>query len=215
MKRVIGFLYVMLMAAFISSAAYSQDHSKMNMSGSKDSKKGGMMMDMTQMDRHFIERMIPHHQDAIEMAKLALDKSKKSEIKKLANDIITSQTAEIDTMKKWYKEWFGTDVPAKPMMMDNKGKGMGMMGNGMMMMDMSMHHDMMGGTIDDLKKAPDFDKKFLEMMVKHHKMAIPMSGMILDSQKSEMRKLAKDIISAQSGEIEMMIKWYQSWYGSW
>jgi len=215
MNRLFAFLYVMLMAAFITSAAFSQDHGKMDMSGGKDSKKGGMMMDMKQMDRHFIERMIPHHQDAIEMAKLALDKSKKSEIKQLARDIINSQTAEIDTMKKWYKEWFGTDVPAKPMKMDNKGKGMGMMSNGMMMMDMSMYHDMMGGIIDDLKKAPDFDKKFLEMMVKHHKMAIPMSGMIIDSRKSEMRKLAKDIISAQSGEIEMMIKWYQSWYGSW
>jgi uncharacterized protein (DUF305 family) len=73
----------------------------------------------------------------------------------------------------------------------------------------------MGGTLEDLKKAPDFDKAFLEMMVKHHKMAIPMSGMIIDSKKPEMRKLAKDIITAQSGEIEMMIKWYQSWYGNW
>jgi len=35
------------------------------------------------------------------------------------------------------------------------------------------------------------------------------------SKKSEIKKLAKDIISAQSSEIEMMIKWYQSWYGSW
>lgn len=78
-----------------------------------------------------------------------------------------------------------------------------------------MNHDMMGGSMEDLKKVPDFDKKFLEMMVKHHKMAIPMSGMILDSQKPEMRKLGKDIISARTDEIGMMIKWYQNWYGNW
>ena len=215
MTRLFGFLYVMLMAVFITAAAYPQGKGMMNMGGGKDSTKGGMMMDMTQMDRHFIERMIPHHQDAIEMAKLALDKSKKSEIKKLAKDIINSQTAEIETMKKLYKEWFKTDVPAKPSAKSPMGNDMGMMGQGMKMMDMSMGHEMMGGAMDDLKKATDFDKKFLEMMVKHHKMAIPMSGMIIDSQKSEMRKLAKDIISAQSGEIEMMIKWYQSWYGNW
>ncbi|PKL16904.1 MAG: DUF305 domain-containing protein [Spirochaetae bacterium HGW-Spirochaetae-5] len=215
MNRVSGFLYVMLMGVIITAAAYPQGKGMMDMSGNKGSMKGGMMMNMSQMDRHFIEKMIPHHLDAIEMAKLALDKSKKSEIKKLAKDIITSQTAEIESMKKWYKEWFGTDVPAKPSTKSPMGNDMGMMGQGMKMMDMSMDHNMMGGTLDDLKKAPDFDKRFLEMMVKHHKMAIPMSGMIIDSQKSEMRKLAKDIISAQSGEIEMMIKWYQNWYGSW
>lgn len=203
MIKRIGFLYFLLTVVFISISAYPQMHDM----------KGGMMMNMTQMDRHFIERMIPHHLDAIEMAKLALDKSKKAEVKNLAKDIISSQTAEIESMKKWYKEWFGTDVPSKPMNMNYKGKDM--MGQGMKMMDMSMDHNMMGGTLDDLKKAPDFDKKFLEMMVKHHKMAIPMSGMILDSKKVEMRKLAKDIITAQSAEIEMMIKWYQSWYGNW
>lgn len=206
------FLSMLLMTAVITAAGYSQMHDMSNMSGDQKSMKGGMMMDMTQMDRHFIEMMIPHHQGAIDMAKLALDKSKRSDIKKLSKDIISSQTAEIETMKKWYKEWFGTDVPAKP---TYKGKDKGMMGHGMMMMNMSMNHDMMGGSMDDLRKAPDFDKKFLEMMVKHHKMAIPMSGMILDSKKNEMRKLAKDIISAQSDEIEMMIKWYQSWYGNW
>lgn len=203
MIKRIGFLYVLLTVVFISISAYPQMHDM----------KGGMMMNMMQMDRHFIERMIPHHLDAIEMAKLALEKSKKAEVKKLAKDIISSQTAEIESMKKWYKEWFGTDVPTKPMNMDYKGKDM--MGQGMKMMDMSMDHNMMGGTLDDLKKAPDFDRKFLEMMVKHHKMAIPMSGMILDSKKVEMRKLGKDIITAQSAEIEMMIKWYQSWYGNW
>jgi uncharacterized protein (DUF305 family) len=212
MIRKLIFLSMLLMTAVITAGGYSQMHDMNNMSGGQKSMKGGMMMDMTQMDRHFIEMMIPHHQGAIDMAKLALDKSKRSDIKKLSKDIISSQTAEIETMKKWYKEWFGTDVPAKP---TYKGKGKGMMGQGMMMMNMSMNHDMMGGTMDDLKKAPDFDKKFLEMMVKHHKMAIPMSGMILDSKKTEMRKLAKDIITAQSDEIEMMIKWYQSWYGNW
>jgi uncharacterized protein (DUF305 family) len=214
MKRITGFLYVIFLTAFAASSAYPQMHN-MDMGSDHKAMKGGMMMDTILMDRHFIERMIPHHLDAVEMAKLALEKSKKSEIKKLANDIIKSQTAEIETMKKWYKEWFAVDVPAKPVKRTAKGKGMGMMNQGMMMMDMSMGHDMMGGTLEDLKKAPDFDKAFLEMMVKHHKMAIPMSGMVIDSKKPEMRKLAKDIITAQSGEIEMMIKWYQSWYGNW
>jgi uncharacterized protein (DUF305 family) len=45
--------------------------------------------------------------------------------------------------------------------------------------------------------------------------AVMMSGMIIDSKKSEMRKLGKDIIYAQADEIEHMIRWHRSWYGGW
>ena len=93
--RILGFFCVLLMAAFITTAAYPQGHNMNNMGGNKTenkamsddqkSMKGGMKMDMMQMDRHFIENMIPHHQDASDMAKLALEKSKKSDIKKLEN----------------------------------------------------------------------------------------------------------------------------------
>lgn len=214
MVRIIKVLSLILMAFFLTISAYPQKHDMTN-KDDKNSMKGGMMDGMMQMDSHFIQRMIPHHQEAIDMAKLALEKSKKPEIKKLAQDIIKSQTAEIESMKKWYKEWFGTDVPDKPVKSDPKGRHKGMMKQGMMMMDMGMGHEMMGGTMDDLKKAADFDKVFLEMMIRHHKMAVMMSAMILDSQKPQMRSLGKDIIAAQSAEIEMMIKWYQNWYGSW
>jgi uncharacterized protein (DUF305 family) len=60
-----------------------------------------------QFDLRFIEMMIPHHQGAIEMAQQALEKSKRPEIKKLAQDIIASQQQEIDQMKQWRKDWYG------------------------------------------------------------------------------------------------------------
>ena len=59
------------------------------------------------MDAHFIEQMVPHHEDAITMAKLALEKAKRGEIKTLAQNIIDSQSREINQMKEWYKSWFG------------------------------------------------------------------------------------------------------------
>ena len=43
-------------------------------------------------DAHFIEQMIPHHEDAITMAKLALNRAKRQEVKTLAQDIINSQS---------------------------------------------------------------------------------------------------------------------------
>jgi uncharacterized protein (DUF305 family) len=156
----------------------------------------------TQRDRHFIEMMIPHHQDAIDMANLALSKAKRPEIKKLAQDIIRDQNREINQMKGWYKQWYGSAVLASSGMGANHGRHQRM---GMM--------NMMSMNIDSLKNAADFDKAFIEQMIPHHKMAVIMTAMILDSNHPEMRNLAKDIIRTQSSEIEQMQQLYQSWYG--
>ena len=57
-------------------------------------------------DKRFIDAMIPHHEGALTMGKDALSKSKRSEIKKLAQDILTSQQKEIDQMKQWRQAWY-------------------------------------------------------------------------------------------------------------
>src|SRR3989344_4234846 len=51
-------------------------------------------------DKAFIEQMIPHHQGAIEMAKLAKTNALHQEIKDMADDIISTQTSEINMMKQ-------------------------------------------------------------------------------------------------------------------
>ena len=56
-------------------------------------------------DLAFIEMMIPHHEGAVLMAKEALQKSQKEEIKTLANAIIKAQEAEIKKMKDWQAAW--------------------------------------------------------------------------------------------------------------
>jgi uncharacterized protein (DUF305 family) len=68
-------------------------------------------------ERHFIEMMIPHHQDAIVMADLALSRGRRSEIKELAQAIKQAQTrnltksmiefqnAEIAKMQGWQQSW--------------------------------------------------------------------------------------------------------------
>lgn len=74
--------------------------------------KQSMMMSMDlgaadqQFDLRFLNAMIPHHQRAIVMAKDALNKSKRPEIKQLATEIIASQQAEINEMKQWRKTWY-------------------------------------------------------------------------------------------------------------
>ena len=58
---------------------------------------------MGNIDKHFIEQMIPHHDGAVAMAKLALEKSNRPEIKTLANAIIEGQTKEIQDMRGYKK----------------------------------------------------------------------------------------------------------------
>ncbi len=77
-----------------------------------EAQKQSMMMNVdlgaadAEFDLRFINAMIPHHQGAVVMAKDALKKSQRSEIKTLSQNIITSQQAEIKQMESWRKAWY-------------------------------------------------------------------------------------------------------------
>ncbi|MFZ2555371.1 MAG: DUF305 domain-containing protein [Minisyncoccia bacterium] len=159
---------------------------------------GHMMADGTMMgqriDQHFIVQMIPHHEGAIEMAEIALTRSKRPEIISLANDIVEAQTREITDMTTWYTSWFGSTPP-------EGGAGMGQGG--------------MTGDIGDLSSASDaeFDRVFLTQMIPHHEMAIMMASMLAaTTERSEMKQLADDISTSQAREIAMMRSWLEQWY---
>lgn len=162
-----------------------------------------------QVDQHFIEMMIPHHQGAIEMADLALQKAKRPEIKKLAAAIKTDQAKEIEQMKAWYLQWYGTEVPAHAM------TGMGMHHRrGQGMANMPMHSGMMGMdmSLESLKNASDFDKEFIRQMIPHHQSAVMMAQMVLNSAThSQINDLAQAIIKSQTAEIQQMQQWDQAW----
>ncbi len=156
------------------------------------------------LDAHFIEQMIPHHEDAITMAKLAQTKAQHPEIKQLAENIIDSQSKEISQMKSWYEGWFDKEVPSGTQIMGEHGM---MGGNG-------MHMGMMGNQSDmtRLEKGADFDKAFIEEMIPHHQMAVMMANMLLQgTSRPEMKQLAQNIITAQTKEINQMRQWYEDW----
>ncbi|MCL5072208.1 MAG: DUF305 domain-containing protein [Actinobacteria bacterium] len=148
---------------------------------------------LSDIDRHFIEEMIPHHQDAVDMAELAITKAEHDELKQLAESIKDSQLKEIGNMASWYKSWYGTQVP------ESTVGGMGMMNY---MTDLK-----------SLESAEQFDKEFIEQMIPHHRMAIMMVSMLINrTEHSEMKKLAQDIIKTQTEEINQMSVWYNEWY---
>lgn len=94
--------------------------------------------------------------------------------------------------------------------------GMHMMGNGQMMNNGNMGmNDTMGSMMAGLegKTGDKFDKAFLSEMIMHHEGAVVMAQAVLKtSKRPELLKLAKDIISAQSKEIDMMKGWQKEWF---
>lgn len=78
----------------------------------------GMEMDTASLesakpfDRAFIDMMIPHHQGAIEMARVELEQGSDAQTKDLAKRIIAAQTREIEEMNAWRTQWYGEPSPA-------------------------------------------------------------------------------------------------------
>lgn len=63
-----------------------------------------------ELEQAFLEEMILHHEGAVEMAKTIKEGTRRPELKKLADDIITAQNQEIGMMKVWLSEWFGSKM---------------------------------------------------------------------------------------------------------
>ena len=148
-------------------------------------------------DVTFTQNMIPHHQQAIEMAKLVNAHTKRPQLRTLAEDIASSQGQEITLMQGWLKSW---GKPATPEGMDH-----GAMQMPGMMSELEMRQL---GVIN----GEDFDLLFLEMMTAHHEGAIEMADTELrDGALPEVKRLAQQIIDAQQGEIDQFKVWQQEW----
>ncbi|WP_392532563.1 DUF305 domain-containing protein [Nostoc sp. C117] len=174
---------------------------------------------MGEVNQHFITMMIPHHQQAVEMANLALTRAKHPEIKKLAQIIKIDQAREIQQMQTWYKAWYGKEVPVTTInhqeMMVRRADMSQQMNSGMMKMPMNQNMRAMNIDLVALKNALDFDKEFIRQMIPHHRIAVMMSQIVTNkATKPEIRNLAQSIIKTQTAEISQMQQWYQAWYKS-
>jgi uncharacterized protein (DUF305 family) len=142
-------------------------------------------------DVMFVQGMLPHHQQAVEMSDMLLKKSGVSAgTTALAQQVKAAQGPEITTMQGWLKAW-GKDAAG----------GMG-----------GMDHDMGGGmaTEAEMKEFDQADAKtgekmFLEMMTAHHQGAIAMAQMEVKNGKNpDTIAMATNIASSQQAEIETM-----------
>ncbi len=133
----------------------------------------------------FAQMMIPHHEQAISMSETALKKSRNQDILKLSRQIKSLQSSETSQLTYWLK---ATD---SSMTMDH---------------DMQMSGMLTVKELASLKRltGTQFDRTFLQLMIKHHQGALEMLDLISDSKNTEAKALAKAIKSAQSKEITSM-----------
>ncbi len=150
-------------------------------------------------DLQFLDTMTHHHQGALDMAKMAVEKTQNAELKAFAQKIIADQNKEIAQMKDWREKWFA----GKPQAMNMEMPGMS---DSMKMMS--------GGEMKKMEAATgkDFDIHFLDMMTPHHQGATTMAKEALTkAEHPEIKTLANQIIKEQEAEIKQMNDWKAKW----
>ena len=153
----------------------------------------------TASDVAFMQHMIVHHQQAVEMAVLVKDRTNTAELVTIAGRIESSQADEIAFMKAWLSE---RGEPVEDPMMKGHGE--------------HMHHMMKGMASPDQMKAlaaakgVEFDRQFLTLMIAHHEGAVDMVEKLLDEDGTAadpvLYQFVGDIDSEQTTEITRMDK---------
>lgn len=145
-------------------------------------------------DVTFVQGMIPHHEQAIEMAQLAARNAEDERVIELAEGIEAAQAPEIEQMRGWLEAWGESEDGG----MDDMGHG----GDSDSAMGQMSGEDM--AALESASGAV-FDQMFLEMMIEHHEGAIEMAETeSADGQDTEAVELAETIIAAQQAEIDEM-----------
>ena len=147
-------------------------------------------------DVKFMQDMIPHHQQAVEMAAMVEDRTNRRELVDVAGRITVSQRDEMDFMRQWLRER-GERVPGRT---DYSG--------------MHTDHKMAGMAtprqMDELAEAQgtDFDRMFLQLMITHHEGAVTMVAELLEQPGAAydpaLFEFTTDVTNDQSAEIERM-----------
>jgi uncharacterized protein (DUF305 family) len=162
----------------------------------------GIEQPFNQGDIDFMQGMIPHHAQAVVMAKMAPTHGEHKTLKNLCERIVVGQSTEIKLMQQWLSDR-GEEVPPADSMRHKMKMG-----------DM-VHEMLMPGMLTDeemaaLQKArgKEWDRLFLLGMIKHHQGAIDMVNTLNKTwgalQGDDIYKFSSDVYADQTTEIEVM-----------
>jgi uncharacterized protein (DUF305 family) len=190
MKKVTASLSVVLILGFATAVFAHNPNGQVDpMNASLQSLKGA------EFEASFLQQMIQHHRSGVEMAKMVADHTQRAELRQFAEKMISAQEQEIGQMTKWLMDWY----KASPKEVANEKADK----------EMKPHMSMLRA-----KKDADFDKAFLEMMPKHHHMAVEMAEQAeSEGTHPDLKELASKIAKDQQAEIKQMKGWSTSWFG--
>lgn len=162
----------------------------------------------TQADVDFMSGMIPHHAQAVLIGGWAAERTERQDVRVLAQRIVVGQQDEIALMQDWLRAR-GEPVPAADAT------------HATMMMDGVAHHMLMPGMLTDEELAQlqrargtEFDRLFLNFMIRHHQGAITMVDQLFSSQGAAQDetvfRFASDVYADQTTEIDRMITMLES-----
>ena len=158
-------------------------------------------------DIEFMQGMIMHHGQAVEMTALINDRTTNKELRLLGARISHSQAEEMKYMERWLKVRGEPTAMPMPPMQHTPGMDMSKHQHQMLMPGMLTQEQM-----DALKKeqAGEFDRLFLKGMIQHHKGALVMVDALFNTagsgQDSQLFNFATDVDSGQRAEIRIMEK---------
>jgi uncharacterized protein (DUF305 family) len=147
-------------------------------------------------DLHFIDMMIMHHQEGIEMAELAQTKAQSAKVKAFATKTAADQKKDIDELQSHRKHWYA-DKP----IMDHST---------MQSMMQKMHPDMKMDMEDTRRRlratnGAAFDRLFLDTMIHHHMMGVDMAKEATTKvEHNEIKEFAQKTVTKQTAEITEM-----------
>lgn len=144
-------------------------------------------------DLDFANMMMMHHQGAIDMSEMEIVKGTDAQIKTMAQNIITSQKAEIEQLQQFVKNY--TMPQAK-------------MENGEMHNELGVTMKTMMDKMNTIQMTGNTDKDFVLMMIPHHESAITMAeDELKHGKQQDLKKMAQQMITDQSKEITDFKTW--------
>ncbi|MDT0164047.1 DUF305 domain-containing protein [Actinotalea sp. AC32] len=195
-RRLAATASALALAATLTACAGDADEAPASTSSSRDAQAGSdaAATEHNDADAQFAQMMIIHHEGAVEMADLAVERAESPDVVALAERISAAQGPEIELMSGWLEAW-GEDPAGDADMSGMDHGGMDMEG---------MDQDEAMGSLSELE-GTDFDRSFLDLMTAHHRGAIEMSEEHLeDGVNAEALELSSTIIDDQTAEIAEM-----------
>jgi LPXTG-motif cell wall-anchored protein len=188
-KTALGFILaiVVLVHPALSTtvaAQHSPDFQKMKAAMDELAQKSGQDFEIG-----YINSIIPHHQDAIEMSRMVQNDAPHKEVRDIATTMINEQLTEIEELTTWLNDWYGQQPNPDPRMKMSPS-----------MMEMFMRAD-----------PAMREKLFVAMMREHHEVANQLGRLVLQkATHQELKDQAQKMITSQTEQQAIFGGWLQA-----